>query len=108
MGAFRDSACDPDRLLVFVIDEISFLVPEALEMINIQLQRLCGEIDVPFGGVLILLAGDFTQKPPPNAISLAETLIATDVTQSNRESRAIDPVSNRAKGLEHFRMARRT
>ena len=89
-------------------DEISLLVPEALEMINIQLQRLCGELDVPFGGVLILLAGDFTQKLPPNAISLAETLIATDVTQSNRKSRAIDPVSNRAKGLEHFRMARRT
>jgi len=108
VGAFRDSACAPDRLLVFVVDEMSFLVPEAIEMINIQLQRLCGELDVPFGGVLLLLAGDFTQKPPPNAISLAETLIATDVTHSNPESRAIEPVSNRAKGLEHFRMARRT
>ena len=61
-GDFKKHICDPADLLVLVIDEVSFLVPEALHHIDIQLQRLRGVYDVPFGGVLIILAGDFLQK----------------------------------------------
>ena len=61
---FRETACDAETMLAFVIDEISFIQPEALEMTNIQLQRICGEPGIPFGGVLLLLAGEFKQKAP--------------------------------------------
>jgi hypothetical protein len=94
-------------LLVFTIDEVSFLLPEALYHVDVQLRRLRGLPDVPFGGVALILAGDFWQKPPPGSTSLAEVLAATDLPGLARQ-KPLDPLGNRAKGLAIFRQARRT
>ena len=103
---FAQVICDPDELLSLVIDEVSFLVPEVLHQIDIQLQHVRGKYNVPFGGVAIILAGDFWQKPPPNSVSLAELLAAHDAPHESPT--ILDPTSAAAKGLEHFRKARRT
>ena len=60
-AAFADAACDPAALLVLAIDETSFLVPEALHHVDMQLRRLRGLPEVPFGGVALLLT---TQSYP--------------------------------------------
>ena len=56
---FAEAACDPEDLLVLTIDETSFLVPKVLYHVDVQLRRLRGRPDVPFGGVALILAGDF-------------------------------------------------
>jgi len=72
MGAIRTEYAryfgEPSDLAVFVIDEASFLEPAALHWVDKLLRWLVGEPDVPFGGVLLILAGDFWQKPPPAAL----------------------------------------
>jgi len=106
-AAFTYAACDPAVLLVLTIDEISFLVPEGLHHVDVQLRRLRGLPDVPFGGVALILAGDFWQKPPPQCTSLAELLAASDIPGLVLK-KPVDLESTRAKGLAIFRQARRT
>lgn len=69
------------ELIMLCIDEVSFLGAEDIYQIDQQLQRLTGHIGVPFGGVLVLFAGDFWQKSPPRELSLAKLL--AKVTRSN-------------------------
>eukprot|EP00959_Pyramimonas_sp_CCMP1952_P264248 5526089-Pyramimonas_sp.AAC.1 len=76
---FTQAVCRPEDMLVLVIDECSFLVAEALSHVDVQLRRLVNEPDAPFGGIAVILAGDFWQKPPPGGISMAEQLAASEV-----------------------------
>lgn len=50
---------------VLVIDEISMLHDYRLDMVDEVLRAVRGE-DVPFGGLQIVLSGDFFQLPPVN------------------------------------------
>ena len=54
---FAASCCEPEDLLVFAIDEVSFLTADSLWQIDQQLSRLTGHKDVEFGGVLLIAAG---------------------------------------------------
>ena len=97
------------RLAVFVIDEISFVVPAALHWLDKTLRGILNEPDVPLGGVLVILAGDFWQKPPPSGSSLAEILVSTDApVRTVREHVSYSPTSTTAKGLDIFRHAGRS
>ncbi|CAK0807187.1 unnamed protein product [Prorocentrum cordatum] len=100
---FTQAVCRPRDLLVLVIDECSFLVAQALSLVDTQLRRLLGEPDAPFGGIAIILTGDFWQKPPPGGVSMAEQLAATEVPELMRGTGPLDPTSTTAKGLEFFR-----
>ena len=110
MGAIRTAYAlyygEPTELLVFVVDEVSFLDPAALHWLDMILRWLVNQPSVPFGGVLVQLAGDFWQKPPPAGTSLAELLVAADAPM--RKSKVFPPTSPMAKGLDIFRHARRT
>jgi hypothetical protein len=124
----------PSELLLFCIDEMSFLSAVDMYQIDQQLQRLTGHIGVPFGGVLVLFAGDFWQKGPPGAISLAKLLAKVSMWNSPQHAAALntlpwkqhkrfewqvdaptggqrglrlDPNSADALGLARFRSARR-
>ena len=97
---------EPADLLIFVIDEVSFLDPAALHWVDMLLRAMLAEPEVPFGGVLILLAGDFWQKPPPRGTSLAELLVSVDAPI--RKTTTLSPTSSAAKGLDIFRQARRS
>ncbi|CAK0798449.1 unnamed protein product [Prorocentrum cordatum] len=98
---FTQAACRPEDLL-------AFLVAEALSHVDVQLRRLVNEPDAPFGGIAVILVGDFWQKPPPGGISMAEQLAASEVPELMRGPAPLDPTSSKAKGLALFRQARRT
>lgn len=52
------------KLILLVIDEISYISPEALGQIDNRLRQLMGKPESPFGGLAVLLMGDFYQLPP--------------------------------------------
>ena len=52
-----------DTLCFVAIDEISMVTPYGLSAVDARLRQAIGN-DQPFGGVSILLIGDFSQLPP--------------------------------------------
>jgi ATP-dependent exoDNAse (exonuclease V) alpha subunit len=50
---------------ILVIDEISMLHDFRLDMVD-EILRLARETDAPFGGIQVVLCGDFFQLPPVN------------------------------------------
>jgi len=52
-----------ERTSVLIIDEVSMLRPEMLDMVD-QVARAMKRLDVPFGGMQVILSGDFFQLPP--------------------------------------------
>ena len=62
-------------------------------------------LSVPFGGVAILLVGDFWQKPPPSSIPMAEMLVSMDAPIS-KQALVLDPSQNKAKAGKVFWMLR--
>jgi hypothetical protein len=103
---FRRLMCDPEKMQVFVVDEVSFLVPEALHHIDVRLRQLLDRPDVPFGGVIVELIGDFWQKEPAGQKTMAEVLVRADAPVVHA-SPAHDEAAPLAKGLSIFRNARR-
>ena len=51
------------RTKVLIIDEISMLHPHQMDMVE-RLARLMLEVSQPFGGLQVVLCGDFFQLPP--------------------------------------------
>lgn len=49
------------------VDEISMLSSAILQKTNYRLQQITGIYDKPFGGVHVILCGDFRQLPPVRA-----------------------------------------
>ena len=86
---------------MLVIDEISFVISSVLHHLDIQLQRLRAVYDVPFGGVILILAGDFHQKSPPQAISLAELLVRETLPELLAH-KPLKPPQPGAKGIGAF------
>ena len=60
---------DSLRLTLFVLDEVSFIGSPHLHHLDQRLQKLM-ECSLPFGGLVVLLAGDFAQLPPVGCPSL--------------------------------------
>lgn len=54
------------RAAVLIIDEISMLHDFRLDMVDAMLRNVRAEPDKPFGGVQVILCGDFFQLPPVN------------------------------------------
>ena len=52
-----------DKLKVLIIDEISMVSPEIFTSMDLILRRFKG-VDTPFGGVQVVISGDFFQLPP--------------------------------------------
>ncbi len=52
-----------ERTTVLLIDEVSMLRPEILDLVD-QVARAMKRIDTPFGGMQVILSGDFFQLPP--------------------------------------------
>lgn len=49
---------------VLIIDEISMLSGDYIDMADWWLRRVRGHMDLPFGGLQLILIGDFLQLPP--------------------------------------------
>lgn len=52
-----------EQTKVLIIDEVSMLRPEMLDALD-QIARAMKMVDAPFGGMQIVLSGDFFQLPP--------------------------------------------
>ena len=52
-----------NNICAVIVDEISTVQPYMLAYLNIRMQQLF-ENDKPFGGRMVILLGDFDQKPP--------------------------------------------
>ena len=64
------------NLILLVIDEISYISPEVLGQIDNRLRQLMAKPEIPFGGIAILLLGDFYQLPP---VAVSYTLYSAAV-----------------------------
>lgn len=62
---FKVSLNKLKRLEVLIIDEISMMDQELFELIN-KLLMMIKNNDMPFGGIQVILVGDFYQLPPVN------------------------------------------
>lgn len=51
------------RAKVLIIDEVSMLAPETLDMVDMVCRQIKDE-SLPFGGMQVVLVGDFFQLPP--------------------------------------------
>src|SRR3990167_6462488 len=56
---------------VLIIDEISMLHKHQLDMVDLIARYILGR-DEPFGGIQVVLCGDFFQLPPISSTSLTE------------------------------------
>lgn len=52
-----------EKLILIIIDEISYISPEVLGQIDNRLHQLMGKPECPFGGIYVLLMGYFFQFP---------------------------------------------
>ena len=62
------------ELMMIVIDEVSFLNGTILEHVNKRLQQLM-DCTADFGGLVLLCAGDFFQKPSTMGVTLHKALV---------------------------------
>ena len=61
---------DIHNICAVVIDEISTVQPYMLAYLNDRMQEMFQVSDKPFGGRMVILVGDFQQKPPTAGDSL--------------------------------------
>ncbi|MEK7147802.1 MAG: PIF1 family DEAD/DEAH box helicase [Patescibacteria group bacterium] len=76
------------RAKVLIIDEISMLGPETLSMIEAVCREI-KQVQEPFGGLQVILVGDFFQLPPVTKYeeqSNQQSLIAESIQQFSYES----------------------
>ena len=65
-------------LKVLIIDEISMTDKDTFNDLNIWLRRIMKRDDVDFGGISILVVGDFFQLPPGNQRYIIKDMSPTD------------------------------
>ena len=61
------------------IDEVSMLACHEMYKISSQLAKCLNVLDLPFGGVNIIFAGDFAQLPPVGGASLYSGAVGTQI-----------------------------
>ena len=71
---FEQYAGKCEALSVLFIDEISFNGPLFLHHLSVRFQHFLGN-DLPFGGIVVILGGDFFQLPPCNAPQLCSAVV---------------------------------
>jgi ATP-dependent DNA helicase PIF1 len=53
-----------NKTQVLIIDEISMMNPDTFDLLNNLAKKIRGNEDEPFGGIQLILSGDFCQLPP--------------------------------------------
>lgn len=103
-----------ENLAMVIIDEISFVTPGTLSTIEGRLSELLGSDDVEgdnsFGGVGIVLMGDFFQMPPVPADTLFASIInkyirGNDVNKGSKECKGKS--KSRENGAHLFKSFRK-
>jgi ATP-dependent DNA helicase PIF1 len=53
-----------EKTEVLIIDEISMMHPDTFDLLNNLAKKICNNDTLPFGGIQLILSGDFCQLPP--------------------------------------------
>ena len=69
-----DGCVDRKNLSVVIVDECSMITPHLLHKLDRRLRQIM-EVDRPFGGLAIVLCGDFWQLPPPTSDAMHVCLL---------------------------------
>lgn len=85
-----------EKTKVLVIDEVSMLHSFRLDLIELVCRHMKGS-DEPFGGMQVILCGDFFQLPPVTRVK--ETQISFDDTESMNSDFAYNAESFRRAGF---------
>ena len=75
-----------ESLFMIIIDEISNVPPHLLQRVNRRLQSI-RQCNKPFGGLAVLLVGDFLQKKPPGSLPLVHGLMHMTVYEDIKEKK---------------------
>jgi hypothetical protein len=86
------------EIVLIIIDEVSTMTPRVLVTIDARLRQATG-IDAPFGGIPIIMCGDFMQIPPVNGMTLCRC--ALYVTYYNKYNKVPQACAKTHK-KEHF------
>ena len=87
---------------LLIIDEVSTLSPRVFVTIDARLRQLMCNADTPFGGVSILLVGDFMQIPPFGKMTLCKcSLMVAWYEKTKRVPHGYDRADFVANGIMH-------
>jgi hypothetical protein len=93
------------EVVFVIIDEISFMLAKDLEAINRRLKQVLGN-DLDFGGLGVILSGDFYQIPPPNATPLYKEVLRLSPPSATASTSVLDNIDS-TKGARLFTKFRR-
>ena len=68
-------SCRNLNFVLLIIDEISFGTPNLLAATDRRMRQI-RDNDQPFGGIAVIITGDFHQLPPVRATSFFSSLMA--------------------------------
>ena len=94
---------DKNMSAMILIDEISTVKPSLLSAMDSRLRQVTGNKDIKFGGICVLMFGDFAQLPPPKAQTLADAAIMftiKDVSIERINNNKILPVEDQLQILK--------
>jgi hypothetical protein len=86
LQAFKEKY-DVDHLSAIIIDEISMVKPWMLAYVDARMREATQEYDKPFGGVAVILFGDFNQQPPIGGSSLPHLSISILEKENERKNK---------------------
>ena len=66
---------DIGDLVLIILDEVSTVSAAMLATLDERLKRATGDWDTPYGGICVLLVGDFSQLPPVKATSIPAAVL---------------------------------
>ena len=109
---FSECGVSLDDVGGIVIDEVSFITAAVFGHVDHVLRAMTGNLDVPCGGVPILLCGDNHQKPPPGDSfwykELVESLPGVVIKSKRGDAGAVVGTYNaRACGIKLLKSARK-
>jgi hypothetical protein len=58
------------KLVLLIVDECSMITPTHIHVVDMRLRQLAGLPNTPFGGIAIILTGDYMQTQPVKATSI--------------------------------------
>ncbi len=92
-----------EKLVVLIIDEISFVGPEFFAQIEFCMRQIMGN-NKPFGGIAVIIMGDFFQLPPvAPAQTLYAALLKMIAEKINPKEKNTGPAIQGARVFAHFR-----
>ena len=94
-----------DRIVGIVLEEISTFSPEMIHRMDMCLRQITG-IDKPFGGLIILMLGDFGQLGPVEATSIPTAVVdfcqyASSEDKNKYVSKEITRLKNKMKNQKN-------